>query len=159
MCKQDAMALLFVCIAVQLVFLCPSTNAAENDSCIRTYRELRRALHDNETNNMPTLLNAFYPPNHQEVQVAGIMYCISNNKTFCSDEQFDEEHVMFTYKWAANALLLVQEYQLINTLVFNLFQFDYINIKLIISPPFCDDVSEDEIIANLRLLTTWVSSA
>ena len=158
MCKQDTMALLFVCIAVQLVFFCPSTNAAENDSCIRTYEELRRALHDNETNNMPTLLNAFYPPSRQEVQVAGIMYCISDNKTFCSNEQFDEERVMFMYKWAASALLLVQEYELINTLVFDLFQFNSTRITLIISPPFCDDLSEDEIIDNLQLLTTWVST-
>ena len=156
MCKQDVMALLFVCIAVQLVFFCPFTNAAKNNSCIRTYEELRRALHDNETNNMPTLLNTFYPPNRQEIQVAGIMYCISDNKTFCSDEQSNEERVIFTYKWAASALLLVQEYELINALVFDLFQFNYTNIKLIISPPFCDDVSQDEIIDNLRLLTTRV---
>uniref|UniRef100_A0A1X7TYE6 Uncharacterized protein n=1 Tax=Amphimedon queenslandica TaxID=400682 RepID=A0A1X7TYE6_AMPQE len=161
--KKDAMNLLFICIAVQLLFLCPSINAAENGSepCIRNYEELRRALRDNETNNIATLFNAFHPPNSQEVQVAGIMYCIGDNKTFCSDKQVDEElehmHMNYTFRWAANALLLVQEYELINALVFNLFQFNYVNIPLIINPPFCDDVSEKDKIDNLRFLTTWVS--
>lgn len=154
MSKKDAMGLLFVCMAVQLFFLFPSTNAAENDSCIRTYKELRRALHDNETNNIATLLNAFYPPNSQDIQVAIINYCISDNKTFCTD--IDNEND-FTFKWAASALLLVQEYDLINALVFDLFQFNYTNITLIISPLFCEDVNEDDITNNLQLLTTWVS--
>ena len=159
MCKQDTMALLFVCIAVQLVFLCPSTNAAENDSCIRTYEELRRALHDNETNNMPTLLNAFHPPNSRDIQIATVKYCISENKTFCSDENSEDEN-SFIFKWTANAFLLVQECELINALVMDLFQFSYTTkITLIISPPFCDDVRENEIIDDLRYLTTWVSTS
>uniref|UniRef100_A0A1X7SJ59 Uncharacterized protein n=1 Tax=Amphimedon queenslandica TaxID=400682 RepID=A0A1X7SJ59_AMPQE len=151
MSKKDAMALLFICIAVQLLFLLPSTNAAENNSCIRNYAQLERALRDNDTNNSQIILSTFYPPNSQDTQVAHVNYCISENKTYCSTDE------VFQFKWASSALLFLQEYELINALVFDLFQFNYTSISLIISPPFCEDISEENKKDNLQLLTTWVS--
>uniref|UniRef100_A0A1X7TYJ7 Uncharacterized protein n=1 Tax=Amphimedon queenslandica TaxID=400682 RepID=A0A1X7TYJ7_AMPQE len=144
------MALLFVCLVLQLVLLCPSTNAAENYSCISDYDELRKALRDNDTNNIQTLLNVFYTPNRQDIQVAEIVYCVSENKTYCSTDE------VFQFKWAASALLLIQEYELIDALVFDLFKFNYTTALLIISPPFCDDVNENDKLSNLQLLTTWI---
>lgn len=121
---------------------------ADNTTCISNYADLKEALRDKETGNVPKLLDTFYPRNGSIVHFLDVTYCISESKTECS-----QPSLRYTFHWADNGLLLVIEPNLLNALTLSFIQFGTSEIGLIISPPFCSN----ETAILLNTLTTWVS--
>uniref|UniRef100_A0A1X7VUZ1 Uncharacterized protein n=1 Tax=Amphimedon queenslandica TaxID=400682 RepID=A0A1X7VUZ1_AMPQE len=112
--------------------------------------DLKDALRDKETDNVRRLLDTFYPPNGLVVHFLNVAYCLSDSKTMCSPTS-----VIYNYHWADTRLLLAIELKLLISLTLGFISLGLKEITLIISPPFCSNESESNVVL-LNTLTTWL---
>uniref|UniRef100_A0A1X7TIP2 G-protein coupled receptors family 1 profile domain-containing protein n=1 Tax=Amphimedon queenslandica TaxID=400682 RepID=A0A1X7TIP2_AMPQE len=100
--------------------------------CTKTYADLEEALLDRETDNNRLLRDAFYPPGGESlVHFLNVVYCVNSR------------------------LLLVIEPNLVRALTLTSVTFHIDEVLLIISPPFCSNVTLNNR-QLLKTLTTWL---
>ncbi|XP_019850890.1 PREDICTED: uncharacterized protein LOC109581309 isoform X1 [Amphimedon queenslandica] len=131
-------------------FVLYSSVQADNVTCISNYADLKDALRDKETDNVRRLLDTFYPPDGSPVHFLYVTYCLSDSKTECNPT-----FGTYNYHWADTRLLLVIEPNLLVSLTLDFIKLGVKEITLTISPPFCSNESESNVIL-LDTLTTWL---
>ena len=137
-------------MTICLLTLSLSASAQLNDdprTCISSYGELKEALRDKKSHNVEKLLEAFYPfeatANH--VRITYYFEC---------DEQISRS---FTFHWIDRPIVLSLDIRLINALSFFIGDLHHSEIDLVISPPFCPNISSRDIGIKLNIMTVWVS--
>lgn len=147
---QKQLVLQNVSVAIYFLTLSLSASAQLNDDplpCISSYGELKEALRDKKSHNVEKLLEAFYPLEATASRVSVTYY-------FEYDEQISKS---YTFHWIDRPIVLSLDISLINALSFFIGDLHHSEIDLVISPPFCSNISSIVIWMKLRMMTAWVS--